>query len=114
MLQFSFQPIESFSLHPLLVAADEATNVFADILIGPRLADIGRDELTEGAAQADCHRDGRGTADSQGYDCLLCKQNGTQNKVYGDYTARGFIQKRRIPEWENFMLDLSLDCISKC
>ena len=54
--QLGLESIEGLPIRPLLVAADEVTNVLADVLVGPVLAHIGRDEVTERTAEANRHR----------------------------------------------------------
>ncbi len=50
--QFGFEALEGLALRSLLVASNEVANVFADVLIRPSLADIGRHEFVERTAEA--------------------------------------------------------------
>src|SRR5690554_6052814 len=54
-VQLRLQAIDGFALCAFLVAPDEIADVLADVLVSATLADIGRDELAEGAADADGH-----------------------------------------------------------
>ncbi len=57
MVQFHFQTIESCALHQLPVPADQVPDLFADILSGPTLTSIRRNEITERTTDANGHGD---------------------------------------------------------
>lgn len=56
MRQLGLQPAEGFLLRSLLVPADQVTDVFADVLVRPVIADIGGYEVAQGPTKADGHR----------------------------------------------------------
>src|SRR5690554_6729574 len=64
--QFGLQPVKAFLLGPFLVAPDQVADIFADVLIRPVLADIGRNEIAERAAETDGHGRGAGHGGSCG------------------------------------------------
>src|SRR5690625_3999979 len=54
-VQLRLQAIEGLALRAVLVAADEIADVLAYVLVRAALADIRRDELAQGTADADSH-----------------------------------------------------------
>src|SRR5690554_827394 len=60
MGQLRLQPVESLLFCPLFVTPDQVPDIFADVLVGAVLTDIGRDEVAERAAEADGHGRGAG------------------------------------------------------
>src|SRR3546814_13689501 len=55
MGQFHLQPAEGFLLGTLLVPADQVAHVLTDVFVDAVLSHVGRDEVAEGAAEADRH-----------------------------------------------------------
>ncbi len=58
MVQFHFQTVESCALYPFPVPADQVPDLFADILSGPTLTSIRRNEITERTTDANGHGGG--------------------------------------------------------
>src|ERR1700754_2341019 len=51
--QLGLEPVELLGFGSLFVAADQVSDIFADILISTLVTDIGSDEIAQGAADTD-------------------------------------------------------------